>query len=532
MAQREHDIPELPKGAGDPVRHPLVEMLVIGAPTVVTMTSYTVMQFVDGMMVAHIQPPNPAYVAAQGNGGMFVWLAMAACLGLLSLINSFVSQNLGAGTPEKGAAYAWNGIWLAACASILFIPYALLMGPIFKAIHPAPEQADLVRMELSYAHVLIAGAFLTLASRGLANYFFGMHKPGVVMVAVLLGNVVNVFANAVLIFGAAGAPEGTPFREFFRSIAQSLGVDAMGVTGAALGTVIGTAFELVIPFCVFLGPRWNTKYHTRAAWRPASKPLKDLLRVGWPAGLMMGNELVCWGMLMAWLVPMGGEAAGEDPVVHNAAGWIALRYMHVAFMPAIGLSIAVSAMVGRAMGMGRPDLAAARAWLGLKVTLTYMGVCALAFVIFRGDMISVFVPSDMSPEARDAVLRVGSSIMIAAAVFQLFDACAITMSASLRGAGDTVWPGIATIVLSWSLIVGGGLLMIQVAPGLGSLGPWTGAASYIVVLGIVLLARFMQGKWRSIRLAGPAREGEGPVTTAYSVEGSEEALAGVTPGSA
>jgi len=530
MAQHEHDIKRLPGGAGDPVRHPLVEMLLIGAPTVVTMTSYTVMQFVDGMMVAHIQPPDPAYVAAQGNGGMSVWLAMAAVLGLLSLVNSFVSQNLGAGTPERGAAYAWSALWLAALASVLFIPFALALGPIFRAVHPAPEQAPLVEMETAYAHVLIAGAFLTLASRGLANYFFGMHRPGVVMVAVVLGNVINVCANGVLIFGAEGAPEGTPLRDEFRAIAQALGVDAMGVTGAALGTVIGTAFELVIPFCVFVGPRWHARYRTRAAWRPAAKPIKDLLRVGWPAGLMMGNELICWGMLMAVLIPLGGQAAGEDPVVHNSAGWIALRYMHVAFMPAIGLSIAVSAMVGRAMGMGRPDLAAARAWLGLKVTLVYMGACALAFVLFREPMISVFVPGDMDAAERAAVLRVGSTVMIAAAVFQLFDACAITMSAALRGAGDTVWPGIATIILSWTLIVGGGLLLIELAPALGSLGPWIGASAYIILLGVALLARFVRGRWRTIRLVEPAPAGL--VTGAYAVEGSEEAVAEVTPGSA
>ncbi len=545
MPQRDPNIAELPAAAPDPVRHPLVEMLIIGAPTVVTMTSYTVMQFIDGMMVAHIEPASPVYVAAQGNGGMLVWVALASMLGLLSIINSFVSQNLGAGTPEKGAAYAWSGIWLSALAAIVFLPYALALGPIFGAIH-ADEQ--LVSLETSYAHMLFAGAFLTLASRGLANYFFGMHKPAIVMVAVITGNLVNVCANAVLIFGAAGAPEGTPLRAVFLSISQTLGVEGMGVTGAALGTVIGTAFELVIPLCVFLGPRWNKAYHTRAAWRPSPKPIKNLLRVGWPAGLMMGNELVCWGYLMAVLLPMGGraqvaattnlvgdalvEAQAGEGVIHNSAGWIALRFMHVAFMPAIGLSIAVSAMVGRAMGMGRPDLAAARAWLGLKVTLAYMGVCALAFIVFRNDMISVFLPEDMGPSDRAAVLRVGATVMIAAAVFQLFDACAITMSAALRGAGDTLWPGLATIVLSWALIVGGGHLMIWIAPQWGSIGPWGGAAGYIVVLGLALLTRFVRGKWRSIRLAEPSEGDEALLSAARPPECSEEAIAGVTPGQA
>ncbi|MFI4897700.1 MAG: MATE family efflux transporter [Phycisphaerales bacterium JB059] len=501
-------------------RHPLVEMVIIGAPTVVTMTSYTVMQFIDGMMVSRIEPHDPVYVSAQGNGGIVVWIAMAAMLGLLSLINSFASQHLGAGTPERGSAYAWSGIWLSAVASILFIPYAIGLGPMFRAFHDDPQ---LVELETQYAHVLVAGAFLTLAGRGLANYFFGMHKPGIVMVSVILGNLVNIAANAVLIFGVAGPPEGTPFAGAFASIAQSLGIEAMGVRGAALGTVIGTAFELTIPMLLFLGPKWNARYGSRRAWRPASRPIKDLLRVGWPAGLMMGNELICWGYLMAVLLPLGGRAAGDDPVVHNTAGWIALRYMHVAFMPAIGLSIAVSAMVGKAIGMRRPDLAADRAWLGLKVTLAYMGLCAMSFILFREDMIRVFIPAEMGEEESSAVLRVGAGVMIAAAVFQLFDAMAITMSAALRGAGDTLWPGVATILLSWLLIVGGGHLMIEIAPGLGSLGPWIGAAAYIIALGTCMIWRFVGGRWKTLSLASPATEGGDP---------GEEVVAGMTPGSA
>ena len=67
--------------------------------------------------------------------------------------------------------------------------------------------------------------------------------------------------------------------------------------------------------------------------------------------------------------------------------------------------------------------------------------------------------------------------MIAAAVFQVFDAIAISLSGALRGAGDTIWPGVVTIVLSWSCIVLGGHLFIAAAPGLGSVGPWIAAAA-------------------------------------------------------
>ena len=98
------------------------------------------------------------------------------------------------------------------------------------------------------------------------------------------------------------------------------------------------------------------------------------------------------------------------------------------------------------------------------------------------------------------LIAIGSKVMIAAAVFQVFDAMAITTSAALRGAGDTLWPGIATIVLSWVCIIGVGYGMVKFVPSLGSIGPWIGASLFIILLGIALSFRFVQGKWKSMTL--------------------------------
>jgi len=83
----------------------------------------------------------------------------------------------------------------------------------------------------------------------------------------------------------------------------------------------------------------------------------------------------------------------------------------------------------------------------------------------------------------------------------------MTLSGALRGAGDTVWPGVATLILSWSLIVGGGLLLVRFAPGLESLGPWIAASSYIIALALAMLARWLSGKWRTMDLLGQAAAG-------------------------
>jgi MATE family multidrug resistance protein len=204
---------------------------------------------------------------------------------------------------------------------------------------------------------------------------------------------------------------------------------------------------------------------------------------------MFGNEMACWALFTVVLVGVYGA-------VHTTAGYIALQWMHMSFMPAVGLSVAVTAMVGRCMGAGRPDLAARRTWLGLSVTFTYMGVCALLFVLLREPMIRLFVPDGMDPGTLADLVRIGGLVMIAAAAFQVFDAVGITLAGALRGAGDTVWPGVVTVILSWSCIVGGGVAMNKWFPGLESLGPWSAASAYIILLGLAFLARFLGGGWK------------------------------------
>ena len=96
--------------------------------------------------------------------------------------------------------------------------------------------------------------------------------------------------------------------------------------------------------------------------------------------------------------------------------------------------------------------------------------------------------------------------MICAAVFQTLDAVHIVYGGALRGAGDTVWSGLASIVFGWLLLVGGSLLLSRAFPEWGSVGSWIGAAIYISVLGLAMAARFESGRWRSIDLLGGRAE--------------------------
>ena len=64
-----------------PSLRPVAEVWAVAWPTVLTMTSYTIMQFVDSLMVGQV---GPLQVAAQGNGGIWAFVPLAMIFGFLN----------------------------------------------------------------------------------------------------------------------------------------------------------------------------------------------------------------------------------------------------------------------------------------------------------------------------------------------------------------------------------------------------------------------------------------------------------------
>lgn len=456
-------------------------------PTVITMLSYTLMQFVDALMVAQV---SPLALAAQGSGGIWSFTPLAFLFGTISLVNAFIAQSVGAGQRDAVARYAWAGIWVAILAwMVVMVPWGFALPFIFSSL---PHEPELIRMETIYGQILSFGALLALLSKAMSNVFFGLQRPRVITVAAIAGNITNGLLNYVFIFGEHGIPgwgiPGVP------------GMPALGIAGAALGTLGGVAVELLLPMMLLFGRTMHERYGTRSAWRFPRREVLGLLRVGSPASIQFGNEIVCWAVFMTVLVGSFGS-------LNQTAGWAVLRYMHLSFMPAVGFSVAATSLVGRSIGEGRPDLARRRARTAAMMATIYMGVCAVVMVVLRRPLLEVFAGGEAtSAEDEAAILAIGGRMMICAAIFQVFDAVGIVYSGGLRGAGDTLIPGIGTLVLSWSLIVGAGWALVVYMPGLESLGPWIAAASYIIVLGIWMAVRFERGRWMSRRLVPAPHE--------------------------
>jgi MATE family multidrug resistance protein len=466
MAQRIDDKP----------RWGLAEVLSLSWPASLTMLNSTLLKFVDGLMVAFV---GPAAFSAQFLGGMFAFIPESFALGTLTVVNTFVSQNFGAGRFKQTGAYVWAGLATAMVFAAFIAPLALLAGPIFAPFgHPADVQAQ----EMTYFRYMVVSALVTLPARVLEQFFFGIHRAKVVLAASLTANVFNVLANWVLIFGKGGFP-------------------AMGLEGAAIGSVASWTIQLAMLVAVFLTSAMRKRYATHLYRMVRLRHCVALLRVGWPAGVQMWNDVASWSIFSAALV-------GRFGTVHLAANTAAMRYMGLSFMPAVGIGVAATALVGKCIGENRPDLARRRTHAALLAAMVYMGLCGLAFYLFRHPMVEFFVRIDTSALAdgrqaaalTEQIVRVGGDIMLCAAVFQLFDAVGIIYIGALRGAGDTYWPMFMTILLSWGLVVGGGAAAVKLAPQMTSIGPWIATSLYVVVLGMVVAWRFESGPWQKIHL--------------------------------
>ena len=467
------------------LRIAIQEVWSLAWPTIITMTSFTIMQFVDKLMVSQV---GPTEVAAQGNAGTWSFAIIATIMGIVTVVNTFVSQHLGAGNPKNGPKYPWAASWMAAISwCLIIVPFIFIVPYIFQFIHSSPEDARLVALETQYATYTLIGSLFLLIGRGFSQFFFGMHMPKVITVSTIFANIVNVLANYILIFGEAGIPgliQGIP------------GTPALGLKGAAIATMIGMFMEMIIPLAIFLGPKFNAAYSTRAPWRPCFKTMKSIFRLGWPGAVQWGNEIICWALFMTVFVGQYGTNA-------MAAGWIALGYLHLSFMPAIGINVAINSIVGKFIGAKKPDIAASRARVGVGIALVYMTFCAIIFVVFRTELMQWFVNgTSYTVQEQEEIIHLGANMLILVALFQTVDALGIVYTGALRGAGDTVWPGVITAIFSWVFIVGGGWIAVTYFPETGSIGPWIAAASYVIIIGITMTIRFERGGWRSIDLLG------------------------------
>ena len=267
----------------------------------------------------------------------------------------------------------------------------------------------------------------------------------------------------------------------------------MGVDGAALSSTIGSFVGLAVLLVAFWR-RWGMAIGGPAPKRArpnlSFKELRRVVRFGLPNGINWFLDFAAFQLFINGVfATLGDEMLAAFNVV------IAIN--SVSFMPAFGLASAGAILAGQSIGARRHDDVWPQVKITLKVAGVWMGVIGSLYLISPASLLGLF---DTGSSKNFVV--VGSTMLVISAAWQLFDAVGITLSETLRAAGDTIWTAMARVVLAWGVFVPMGFLVVRVWDG-GPVGAMLCLVGYLVLLSGAFAYRFKSGAWRKIELIEP-----------------------------
>jgi MATE family multidrug resistance protein len=435
------------------------EVMILGLPVALTQMSITAMQTVDSVMVGTL---GATELGAVGFGGIWLWTFMCFFVGVTNAIQTFVSQHYGAGEYRECGYWSWQGLYatvpLAAVASL-----ALFFGaePLMDWLRPSESMKPLV---VDYVSVRALGGVGLCIAVALASFFRGLGDTRTPLYATLIANGVNVVLDYGLIFGELGLPE-------------------LGVQGAGIATSVAEWVYMGVMGVWFLRASPRARFATHPV-RPARAAVRRVLRTGMPIGGQWCLEMLSFAAFSTGVARLGDASM--------AASQAFIILLSLSFMQAIGISMAVSTMVGQYIGAKELEHAERSFRSGMVLVAGLSAAVALLFAFASRSLMSMFTDD---PE----VIRMGVSLLRVGAAFQLFDAVAIVADGALRGAGDTRWPFLARFALSWGVFLplawGFGFYLEG-----GLTWAWVGGLIYIAILSGSLIWRFRSGAWREIEI--------------------------------
>jgi MATE family multidrug resistance protein len=409
-------------------------------------------------------------MAAALPAGMLHWTLVSFPLGIASFTNTFVAQYCGAGHEERVGRVIRQGLLFG----LAMAPLLLLVNPLapmfFGWVETNPKMLDL---ETRYFQILSYGAGAMVLSAALSAFFTGRGETTVVMVVNCMGTFVNAFLDYAWVFGELGFPKS-------------------GIDGAAWATVVANWFNAGVFALWMLRPAYRKRFGMFAGSLFDWPLLRRLLHYGVPGGVNMVAEGIAFTIAIFFISSLSTDAA--------AATTIAFNINAVAFIPLFGLSIAISTLVGTQLGADRDDLAARATWNGMLLGWLYTGGFAIAYVGMP-DLLMAAHAEHADPE-KFAQLREPVIVLLRfAAAYAFFDATQIIFVGALRGAGDTRFILAATVGVGTTAVVFG--RYAQAAWNWQLIGWWWVITLWIAALAVLYTWRFLQGKWRSMRVIEP-----------------------------
>ena len=450
------------------------EVLIVAIPLILSTATWSVQHFVDRMFLTWY---SPEAIAAAMPAGMLNFSMTSIFMGTAGYLSTFVAQYYGAKRYHRIGPALWQGVYVSLLGGLVIVCAIPFAEPVFRLVGHSPlVQQD----EVAYFQILCLGGGAYSASYALSGFFSGRGKTWPVLWVNAATTVVNLVLDYALIFGHWGFPE-------------------LGIRGAGIATVVAGVFSLLMFFALLCSGSNNDTFHTIKGWRLERDLFVRLLRYGFPSGVQFFLEMAGFTAFVLLVGRLG--------IASLAATNIAFNINTLAFMPMIGCGIAVSVLVGQYLGGDKPDRAQSVVYSGFHLTLVYMLSIAAAYVLVP----DVFVaPFALRADPGEFSEIYGYSIVLLrfVAVYSVFDTMNIIFCSAIKGAGDTRYVMLITVMLSVFLLIVPVYLAVVIFE-FGLMVAWVFATAYIILLGFIFYFRFLGGKWKTMRVI--ERRGEVPM---------------------
>ena len=447
----------------NPIRY---DVLHLAWPILTELLMSSLFGMVDMMMLGWIADKAlaAASVAAVGitNQPMFIGLSLAQALNVGG--TAMIARYVGAKQPHRVDSVLKHVILLN--LFLLAIPLSTF-GLVFtdEIMRFMGAQADTILAGRIYFKIIMVGYLFQSFNMSITAALRGIGETKAPMKINIRVNSMNVVGNALLIYGLLFFPE-------------------LGVTGAAVSTAFSHVVASVLMLRYIVRKDSPLKVDFRKKFKYNKTVIQNLIRVGIPASLE--SLALRIGVLLFVRI-----VAGLGTVVY-ASHQIALSILGLSFQPGQAFGIAASSMVGRSLGAqnlsGAEKYAKETRRIGSMIS-TFM---AVIFFFFGPQIVGLYTNDPIIIENASRALKI-------IALVQPFQSSQLILAGALRGAGDTLWPLVATFIGVFGFRVILAHIFVNIM-GFGLVGAWMAVLADQFIRYLFVYGRFRTNKWKYIRI--------------------------------
>lgn len=429
-------------------------------PAIIEQLLVTLVSMADMIMVGGL---GASAIAAIGISNQPIFTANAFFSAISIGSTALIARLMGAQDYKLANQAARQSLILAVSSSLVLMLGVFAFAPAM--IHFMHAEPDVAPLAITYSRIMGVSLLFSLTSMILNGVLRGAGDMRTPMRVNLVANVVNIILNYFLIFGIGPFPR-------------------LGVAGAAIATLIAHMVAFFLVLSVFFSGKFVLNFKRSQSYRPDWVIIKRILNVGLPASI---EQLIMRLGMMLYARTVSGLGT-----VAYAAHQIAINSEGITFTPGMGFSMASTTLVGQSLGAGMPERAKRFGIESRHLAMFSMGTLGLLLFFFPTQIISLFTNDQ-------AVIDQGVVCLRIIALVQPIMGATFVMMGSLRGAGDTRFVMLVTMLGIWGGRLGTAYLLVNVMD-LGLKGAWIAMAVDHVVRGSLASLRFHHGGWQKARV--------------------------------